>query len=87
MMDAHYSRQIIVYNSPQGKEGAIMINFSRHYTSEQIIKAIADYDSVSFDVFDSLVKRSVAVPSDVFARTAQDYCVNYGMGGGGAKLY
>ena len=59
-----------------------MINFSRHYTAEQIIKATADYDSVSFDVFDTLVKRCVAVPSDVFVRTAKDYCVNYGMGGG-----
>ena len=52
-----------------------MINFSRHYTAEQIIKAVAGYDSVSFDVFDTLVKRCVAVPSDVFARAAKDYCV------------
>ena len=59
-----------------------MINFSRSYTAEQIIKAIADYDSVSFDVFDTLVKRAFAVPRDVFLRTAKDYCVIYGIGGG-----
>ncbi|MBQ3654401.1 MAG: hypothetical protein II954_08295 [Synergistaceae bacterium] len=59
-----------------------MINFSKSYSSEQIIKAVSEYDSVSFDIFDTLIKRSVAVSSDVFLRAAKDYCVKYLTGGG-----
>ena len=60
-----------------------MINLSKRYTAAQIIKAIAEYDSVSFDIFDTLVKRAFAAPEDVFLRVAKDYCVNYGTGRGG----
>ena len=40
------------------------------YSSETIIKKISDYDTVSFDVFDTIVKRSVDNPSDIFEITA-----------------
>ncbi len=63
-----------------------MINFSKSYTADQIINAVSEYDSVSFDIFDTLIKRSVAVPCDVFLRTAKDYCVKYLTGGGGIRL-
>ena len=41
------------------------------YTSESIINSIREYSTVSFDIFDTLVNRDVAVPSDVFLLTAQ----------------
>lgn len=45
----------------------------RSYTAGSVIKSLAKYDTVSFDVFDTLIKRCVASPRDVFARTARDF--------------
>lgn len=50
-----------------------MISFSRSYTSSKIIKSISSFKSVSFDIFDTLVKRSFASPNDVFFRVSRDY--------------
>ena len=40
------------------------------YTANELIKRIAKYKVISFDVFDTLIKRSVAEPHDVFDLTA-----------------
>ena len=48
-------------------------------TSEGVIKALAKYDTVSFDIFDTLVKRCFASPRDVFARTAKDFTDIHGV--------
>lgn len=37
---------------------------------QKIIRAVGKYDYVSFDIFDTLIKRCVAQPSDVFDLTA-----------------
>lgn len=36
-------------------------------TTEEIIKKIAPYNIISFDIFDTLLKRDVPIPSDVFS--------------------
>ncbi|MBR0149740.1 MAG: hypothetical protein IJP89_00085 [Synergistaceae bacterium] len=50
-----------------------MINFRRSYSADEIIRALARYDTVSFDIFDTLIKRCVARPRDVFHRVARDF--------------
>ena len=50
-----------------------MINLNRHYTASEVIRAIEKYDSVSFDIFDTLIRRNFALPRDVFFRTAKDF--------------
>ena len=50
-----------------------MIIRGKTYTVEEIIRGVGDCHYVSFDIFDTLVKRCVAKPSDVFARVIKDY--------------
>lgn len=50
-----------------------MINFKRSYSADEIIRAFKKYDTVSFDIFDTLIKRCVAQPRDVFHRVARDF--------------
>ncbi|MBR0257319.1 MAG: hypothetical protein IJQ58_06235 [Synergistaceae bacterium] len=50
-----------------------MINFRRSYSADEIIRALTRYDTVSFDIFDTLIKRCVARPRDVFHRVARDF--------------
>lgn len=47
----------------------VMISLNSAYKAHEIINAIKKYQYVSFDVFDTLVKRSVATPKDVFLNT------------------
>ena len=49
-----------------------MYSFNANYTAQQIISRIRNYESISFDLFDTLVKRTVASPSDLFVRVAKD---------------
>jgi len=49
-----------------------MIELRPSYTSRGILRAIERYDTVSFDIFDTLVKRAFASPRDLFARAARD---------------
>ena len=50
-----------------------MIVWGHTYLSEEIIKAIGECRYVSFDIFDTLIKRSVAKPSDIFLTVALRY--------------
>jgi len=50
-----------------------MIVWGHTYSSEKIIRAIGECRYVSFDIFDTLIKRSVAKPSDVFLTVARRY--------------
>ena len=43
------------------------------YDIEGIIKKIERYNYVSFDIFDTLIKRNVNKPSDIFKLTAIEY--------------
>ena len=54
-----------------------MILRGKTYTVEAIIKGIGDCQYVSFDIFDTLVRRCVAKPSDVFLRVAECYNQKY----------
>ena len=51
-----------------------MIIFDRNYKADKIIKYInsSGCGSVSFDIFDTLIKRVFAHPNDVFIRVARD---------------
>lgn len=51
-----------------------MIVWGHTYSSEEIIRAIGERRYVSFDIFDTLIKRSVSKPSDVFLTVAHNYC-------------
>lgn len=50
-----------------------MIITSKTYTAKDVVQGIGDCHYVSFDVFDTLVKRCVAEPNDVFIRVAEDF--------------
>lgn len=50
-----------------------MIILGRSFDCERIVKEIKKYPIVSFDIFDTLVLRSFAIPEDVFIRIARDY--------------
>lgn len=50
-----------------------MILNGRTYTAEDVLTGIGNCQYVSFDIFDTLVKRCVADPSDVFVRVAEEY--------------
>ena len=50
-----------------------MIIWRHTYSSEEIIRAIGDCRYVSFDIFDTLIKRTAANPSDVFLAVARRY--------------
>ncbi len=54
-----------------------MIIRGKDYTAEEIIEGIGDCHYVSFDIFDTLVKRCVATPSDIFCLVARDYARKY----------
>lgn len=43
------------------------------YNIEKIIERIDQYEYVSFDIFDTLIKRNVNKPSDIFKLTAIEY--------------
>ena len=45
----------------------------RSYIADDIIKKLSRYETVSFDIFDTLIKRCFASPRDVFLRTAKDF--------------
>lgn len=49
-----------------------------HLTSEQIIQKIRKYDIVSFDVFDTLLKRDVRCETDVFDYVEQRFNDRFG---------
>ena len=55
-----------------------MILTGKTYSASDILKGIGQCQYVSFDIFDTLVKRCVASPSDVFVRTAEEYNELYG---------
>ena len=42
------------------------LNTGKSINTEKIISQIEDYDVVSFDIFDTLLKRNVKRPTDVF---------------------
>ena len=48
------------------------------YTAGRLTNILAEYDTVSFDIFDTLVKRCFAHPHDVFLRTAKDFAEESG---------
>lgn len=50
-----------------------MIVFGQSFDCERIVEVIRKYPVVSFDIFDTLVLRSFAIPADVFMRVARDY--------------
>lgn len=50
-----------------------MILSRNSYSSEDIIRSIQQYHCVSFDIFDTLVKRCVSKPNDIFTRVAREY--------------
>ena len=53
-----------------------MILYEKSFSAENVIKGIGKCQCVSFDIFDTLVKRCVADPADVFVRVASDYKKN-----------
>ena len=44
----------------------LQLNFLREKDAPRIINKVKGYDYVSFDIFDTLLKRDVAAPTDVF---------------------
>lgn len=46
---------------------------NRIYNIKKIIKKIDQYNYVSFDIFDTLIKRNINKPSDIFKLTAIEY--------------
>ena len=48
-------------------------NYDVYINIEKIKKSLADYKYVSFDIFDTLIKRDVQVPSDVFDIVEREY--------------
>lgn len=48
------------------------------YDAKELEKKLAPFACVSFDIFDTLVKRSVPSPRDVFAVAARKYCEKHG---------
>ena len=53
-----------------------IVNTGNAIDSEKIIKEIKNYKAVSFDIFDTLLKRSVTEPSDVFGIIEKETGVN-----------
>lgn len=53
-----------------------MILHEKSFSAENVIKGIGKCQCVSFDIFDTLIKRCVANPTDVFARVVSDYNKN-----------
>ena len=53
-----------------------MIKLNAAYTAKEIIKTISKYNYVSFDVFDTLIRRAFASPKDLFIRVAEDFSLN-----------
>ena len=47
------------------------------YNIDKIIKQINKYSYVSFDIFDTLIKRNVPKPSDIFKLIELEYNNNY----------
>ena len=50
-----------------------MIIWRHTYSSEEIIRAIGDCRYVSFDIFDTLIKRNCANPTDIFTITEKRF--------------
>ena len=50
----------------------------QQYKKERIKKIIDNYEYVSFDIFDTLIKRNVIKPTDVFELVAKEYKRIYG---------
>ena len=48
------------------------------YKIEQIKKIIDKYEYVSFDIFDTLIKRNVYAPSNIFDIVGSEYKKRYG---------
>lgn len=44
--------------------------------ADKILKEIKNYDIVSFDIFDTLLKRNVKEPTDVFSYMEKKYQIN-----------
>ena len=42
-----------------------------NYTFDSLVRVVASYEYVSFDIFDTLIKRAVASPHDVFLIAAK----------------
>lgn len=53
-----------------------IVNTGNAINSEKIIEEIKDYKAVSFDIFDTLLKRNVTEPSDVFGIIEKETEVN-----------
>lgn len=53
--------------------GMIMKKINRHpaYTAKDVISRVESYEYISFDVFDTLIKRAVCQPTDVFLIAAR----------------
>ncbi len=56
-----------------------IVNSYPRLTANQIIKKISDFDVVSFDIFDTLLKRDVAVETDVFEYIGRMYFNRFGV--------
>ena len=48
------------------------------YKIDKIIKKIEKYKYISFDIFDTLIKRNVEKPSDIFSAVNIEYEKKYG---------
>ena len=48
-----------------------LVSKKGNYYAEEIINKIKDYDVVSFDIFDTLIKRTVADSTEVYFHTAE----------------
>ena len=51
----------------------IQLEFLRELSADKIIKKIAPYSYVSFDIFDTLLKRDVLHPTEVFQIIGKQY--------------
>ena len=51
----------------------IQLEFLRELNSDKIIEKIAPYSYVSFDIFDTLFKRDVLHPTEVFQIIGKQY--------------
>ena len=55
-----------------------IVNKYPDYSEEEIIRMIGQHSVVSFDVFDTLLKRNVFKPNDIIKYAVQNYCTQHG---------
>lgn len=55
------------------------LNYADDLTADQIIRAVKGYDVISFDIFDTLIKRAVLEPEEVFEIVANKFNENNGL--------